>query len=92
MTLVLIKGSIAVIKFHDQMQLRRKEFPSLKLLYHSPPPKKVRARLQGQNLKAGTNAESMKRCYFLAFTPWLNQFVSSCNPETLAIGSSWHNF
>lgn len=50
----------------SKSELERNELIQLPLLYHMPWLGEVRAELQGRNLEAGTEAETMGKCSLLA--------------------------
>ena len=64
--LVVLRVSVVMLKFHDQTNLKRQEFISFTHQHQIPSLKKVMAGTQGQNLRAGTEAEAMEEACLLA--------------------------
>jgi len=64
---VLVRITIAVMKHHDQSNLRRKGLTGLTLPHCSPSLKEIRTRTQtGQKEEVGTDAEVLEECCLLA--------------------------
>ena len=73
--IVLVRVVIATMKRHDN-KLEMKEFIWLIRPHWSPLLMESGEELkQGRNLEAGTDAEAMEGCGFLACSPWLAQPV-----------------
>lgn len=69
---ILVRVSIAVTKPRDQKQPGMKGFILPYAVFKSSL-KEARARIQGQNLEAGTGVEAMEKRCLMACSLWLSQ-------------------
>lgn len=65
--------SRGLVKIHDPKHLGAHRF--LSVHGGSLSKRKIRAGTQDRSLKAGTEAETIKKWFFLAFSLWLAQFA-----------------
>lgn len=68
---VLVRISIAVIKYHDTKQLEKKRIYLFFPVVHNPI--EINVITQGRNLEARTDSEAMEKCCFLIGSPYLTQ-------------------
>lgn len=72
--ILLVSVIIAVIKYHDERNLRRKAFIFLNLNITVNRRRKLGKELKlGRNLLVGADTETAQECYFLDCSSWKSQ-------------------
>lgn len=84
---VLIWVTVAVMKHYDQSNLGRKEFFLAHIFFFLS--LFIIKKIQDRKLEAGTNADAMEKCCFLACSSWLIQSVFLQNWGWLV--QEWHH-